>query len=50
MTAPRDMRGGISRVNIYDGHHTTMKVINTIDGHPGRWTITDSHLSPDNEK
>ncbi|EPQ60332.1 WD40 repeat-like protein [Gloeophyllum trabeum ATCC 11539] len=33
-----------------EDHRTTMKVINTIQGHPGRWTITDSHLSPDNER
>ncbi|TFY70898.1 hypothetical protein EVG20_g2103 [Dentipellis fragilis] len=31
-------------------HETTMKVMKTIVGHPGRWTITDSHLSPDNER
>ncbi|KAH7923909.1 WD40 repeat-like protein [Leucogyrophana mollusca] len=31
-------------------HETTMKVIKTIQGNPGRWTITDSHLSPDNER
>ncbi|KAL4069807.1 WD40-repeat-containing domain protein [Scleroderma yunnanense] len=29
---------------------TTLKVLKTIQGHPGRWTITDSHLSPDNER
>ncbi|TFK56756.1 WD40 repeat-like protein [Heliocybe sulcata] len=33
-----------------EDHQTTMKVINTIQGSPGRWTITDSHLSPDNER
>ncbi|KAI0931267.1 hypothetical protein AcW1_001283 [Taiwanofungus camphoratus] len=32
------------------GHETTMKVIKTIHAHPGRWTITDSHLSPDNQR
>ncbi|TFY79706.1 hypothetical protein EWM64_g4307 [Hericium alpestre] len=31
-------------------HETTMKVMKTIPGHAGRWTITDSHLSPDNER
>lgn len=31
-------------------HETTLKILNTIQGHPGRWTITDSHLSPDNER
>jgi len=32
------------------GHTTTMSVIKTINAHPGRWTITDSHLSPDNQR
>ncbi|KAG6842431.1 hypothetical protein C0991_007561 [Blastosporella zonata] len=27
-----------------------MKVRKTIQGHPGRWTITDANLSPDNER
>ncbi|THH13014.1 hypothetical protein EW146_g7163 [Bondarzewia mesenterica] len=31
-------------------HESTMKAIKIINGHPGRWTITDSHLSPDNER
>lgn len=30
--------------------HTTMKVLNTIQGQPGRWTITDTDLSRDNER
>ena len=29
---------------------TTMKVIKVIRGSPGGWTITDAHLSPDNER
>ena len=29
---------------------STMKIIKSIQGHSGRWTITDSHLSPDNER
>ncbi|KAJ7664937.1 WD40-repeat-containing domain protein [Mycena rosella] len=29
---------------------TTMKVINSIQAHPGRWTISDANLSPDNER
>ncbi|KAJ3010959.1 hypothetical protein NUW54_g2323 [Trametes sanguinea] len=33
-----------------DGHTTTMQVIKTIQAAPGRWTITDSHLSPDNQR
>jgi WD repeat-containing protein 23 len=31
-------------------HETTMKVMRSIDGMHGGWTITDSHLSPDNER
>ena len=27
-----------------------MKVIKVIRGSPGGWTITDAHLSPDNER
>ncbi|KAI0778307.1 WD40 repeat-like protein [Trametes elegans] len=33
-----------------DGHATSMEVIKTIQAAPGRWTITDSHLSPDNQR
>lgn len=31
-------------------HETSMKVIKTIAAQPGGWTITDSHLSPDNQR
>ncbi|KAF8591926.1 WD40 repeat-like protein [Ramaria rubella] len=31
-------------------HETTMKTIKTVNAVPGSWTITDSHLSPDNER
>ncbi|KIO08498.1 hypothetical protein M404DRAFT_133750 [Pisolithus tinctorius Marx 270] len=31
-------------------HETTLKVLKTIEGRQGSWTITDSHLSPDNER
>jgi hypothetical protein len=31
-------------------HTTTMHVAKTIDGIGDGWTITDSHLSPDNER
>ncbi|KAF8528109.1 WD40-repeat-containing domain protein [Hysterangium stoloniferum] len=31
-------------------HETTMKTLKTVDAVPGSWTITDSHLSPDNER
>jgi len=27
-----------------------MKTLNTIQAVPGGWTITDSHLSPDNDR
>ncbi|KAF7972185.1 hypothetical protein HWV62_18770 [Athelia sp. TMB] len=30
--------------------NSALKVLKTIQGSPGRWTITDSHLSPDNER
>ncbi|EMD41857.1 hypothetical protein CERSUDRAFT_110417, partial [Gelatoporia subvermispora B] len=42
--------GGRSRSQDNSGHETTMKEIKTIAAHPGRWTITDSHLSPDNQR
>ncbi|KAI0375121.1 WD40 repeat-like protein [Pilatotrama ljubarskyi] len=38
------------RQDFDDGHTTTMEVIKTIQAAPGRWTITDSHLSPDNQR
>ncbi|KAF8338165.1 uncharacterized protein EI90DRAFT_3041918 [Cantharellus anzutake] len=52
------------RLHIYDATHppslavsgdqsedeTTMKETKTINAVPGNWTITDSHLSPDNER
>lgn len=31
-------------------HESTLKILKTIQGRPGRWTITDSHLSPNNER
>ncbi|KAI0686011.1 WD40-repeat-containing domain protein [Cytidiella melzeri] len=33
-----------------DDHNTSMKVLKTIRAQPGGWTITDSHLSPDNQR
>ncbi|KDQ63158.1 hypothetical protein JAAARDRAFT_147176 [Jaapia argillacea MUCL 33604] len=48
---PQTIRGfGRRYRGLQEPHETTMKVLNTIQGHPGRWTITDSHLSPDNER
>ncbi|KAH7334519.1 WD40-repeat-containing domain protein [Rhizoctonia solani] len=32
------------------GHHSRMKVLNRVKGIYGNWTVTDSHLSPDNER
>ncbi|KAK7680553.1 hypothetical protein QCA50_016334 [Cerrena zonata] len=32
------------------GHSSTMKVIKEIPAHADNWTITDSHLSPDNQR
>ncbi|KAA1467844.1 WD40 repeat-like protein [Dentipellis sp. KUC8613] len=51
MTAP-PQRMSVPETRRYrrSDHETTMKVMKTIVGHPGRWTITDSHLSPDNER
>ncbi|OJA12343.1 hypothetical protein AZE42_02787 [Rhizopogon vesiculosus] len=49
---PRNTRR--SATGIWDDngndHYTTLKELKTIQGCPGRWTITDSHLSPDNER
>ncbi|KZT02499.1 WD40 repeat-like protein [Laetiporus sulphureus 93-53] len=52
-TAPLEINGSQSPrrdVERQYGHATTMKVIKTIKAAPGRWTITDSHLSPDNQR
>ncbi|KIJ65056.1 hypothetical protein HYDPIDRAFT_88817 [Hydnomerulius pinastri MD-312] len=46
---PRNLRRGAAIEDDRD-HESTLKVLKTIQGHPGRWTITDSHLSPDNER
>ncbi len=48
-TAPLK-HGRAHRRESSDGHSTTMEVIKTIQAGPGRWTITDSHLSPDNQR
>ncbi|KAF4573324.1 hypothetical protein EYR40_003596 [Pleurotus pulmonarius] len=32
------------------GLQTTLRVKKSVQGHPGRWTITDANLSPDNER
>lgn len=46
----RTMRSATSNWNDNDHDESTLKVLKTIQGHRGRWTITDSHLSPDNER
>lgn len=52
MKRPRNLRR--SATGVWDDsdrdHDTTLKVLKTIQGCTGRWTITDSHLSPDNER
>ncbi|KAF9245903.1 WD40 repeat-like protein [Melanogaster broomeanus] len=59
MTSPpakyvKRSRNVLRGTTLYDesehDHESTLKVLKTIQGHPGRWTITDSHLSPDNER
>ncbi|KAI9570371.1 WD40 repeat-like protein [Boletus coccyginus] len=51
---PRQNPRRTGRTSLFDDqnreHESTLKVLKTIRGHPGRWTITDSHLSPDNER
>jgi len=51
---PRRNPRRTGRTSLFDDqdrdHESTLKVLKTIRGHPGRWTITDSHLSPDNER
>jgi len=44
------MNGNDVEAHSNDHHDTTMKTLKTIEGVPGNWTITDSHLSPDNER
>ncbi|KAF8846158.1 WD40 repeat-like protein [Paxillus ammoniavirescens] len=46
---PQNLHQGAALLDDRD-HESTLKVLKTIQGHPGRWTITDSHLSPDNER
>ncbi|KAG2358232.1 WD40-repeat-containing domain protein [Suillus spraguei] len=52
MKQPRNLRR--SATGVWDDsdhdHDTTLKILKTIQGCTGRWTITDSHLSPDNER
>ncbi|KAF7347354.1 WD-REPEATS-REGION domain-containing protein [Mycena venus] len=41
---------GVSRTHNHQNLKTNMKVINSIRAYPGRWTISDVNLSPDNER
>ncbi|KAJ7292730.1 WD40 repeat-like protein [Mycena rebaudengoi] len=41
---------GIRQSSSDDYLKTNMKVINSIRAQPGRWTVTDANLSPDNER
>lgn len=50
---PTNPSARISRIRngiLTQDHETSMKIIKTIRAHPGGWTITDSHLSPDNQR
>ncbi|KAF9469759.1 WD40-repeat-containing domain protein [Collybia nuda] len=50
---PVNHRHGLRRAAVHPSDvnlQTNMKVMKTIQGHPGRWTITDANLSPDNER
>ncbi|GLB35784.1 putative WD domain, G-beta repeat [Lyophyllum shimeji] len=51
-TAPPIPHSGRGTTRIYSDAslQTTMKVRRSIQGNPGRWTITDANLSPDNER
>ncbi|KAL5494725.1 hypothetical protein ACEPAI_186 [Sanghuangporus weigelae] len=51
-TAPRGPDAFQGRVyhDSHTNHKTTMKVHKSIQGIPEGWTITDSHLSPDNDR
>lgn len=51
MVSPRRNRGiGDIHFEMDSHHQTTMKVHKSIRGIESGWTITDSHLSPDNER
>jgi WD repeat-containing protein 23 len=49
-TLPPRMNGNEVEAHSDSDHDTTMKTLKTIVGVTGNWTITDSHLSPDNER
>jgi len=39
-----------NRHHIYDHSKSNLKTIKTIHGTDGSWTMTDTHLSPDNQR
>lgn len=41
---------GEKRTDYATGHRSRMKLLNRVKGVYGNWTVTDSHLSPDNER
>ncbi|QRV97565.1 WD domain, G-beta repeat protein [Ceratobasidium sp. AG-Ba] len=41
---------GEKRTDPITGHKSRMKLLNRVKGVYGNWTVTDSHLSPDNER
>ncbi|KAJ6541801.1 WD40-repeat-containing domain protein [Mycena capillaripes] len=41
---------GVRQTNAHPNLKTNMQVMNSIQAHPGRWTISDVNLSPDNER
>ncbi|KAJ7757545.1 WD40 repeat-like protein [Mycena metata] len=49
-TAPADPRQTGSRRANNQSMRTNMKVMNSIQAHPARWTISDVNLSADNER
>lgn len=44
------MNGNDVEASTEPSHDTTMHAMKSIEGVHGNWTITDSHLSPDNER
>lgn len=49
-TSPPLMNGDNVTTDPTADHPTTMKVMKSVNGVGGGWTIADSHLSPDNER
>ncbi|KAF9502238.1 WD40 repeat-like protein [Pleurotus eryngii] len=47
---PNDVGGRLPTRGADPGLQTSLRVKKSVQGHPGRWTITDANLSPDNER